>query len=105
MSYLKKPCPQPFIVAELLMCSLHDYIYHPQADTRTLLVVRLARGIAAALAYLHPTVLHRDLVSHLTAVLRNRVCVFCGAKLHVVSHVAACARPAMALCTLQRLSP
>ncbi|KAG2444601.1 hypothetical protein HXX76_001346 [Chlamydomonas incerta] len=53
--------PKPFIVAELLMCSLHDYIYHPQADTRTLLVVRLARGIAAALAYLHPTVLHRDL--------------------------------------------
>ncbi|KXZ49478.1 hypothetical protein GPECTOR_21g704 [Gonium pectorale] len=53
--------PKPFIVAELLMCSLHDYIYHPQADTRTLLVVRLARGIAAALAYLHPAVLHRDL--------------------------------------------
>ncbi|KAG2489313.1 hypothetical protein HYH03_012145 [Edaphochlamys debaryana] len=53
--------PKPFIVAELLMCSLHDYIYHPQADTRTLLVVRLARGIAGALAYLHPAVLHRDL--------------------------------------------
>ncbi|KAG2449120.1 hypothetical protein HYH02_005868 [Chlamydomonas schloesseri] len=53
--------PKPFIVAELLMCSLHDYIYHPQADTRTLLVVRLARGIAAALSYLHPSVVHRDL--------------------------------------------
>ncbi len=33
----------------------------PQADTSIPVVVRLARDIAAGLAYLHPHVLHRDL--------------------------------------------
>jgi hypothetical protein len=88
-------CPRPFLCFELLTCSLHEYIYHPLADTRPVLTVGLAANIAKAglgcghgsrerrralplplacvlkgfarsfavqaLAYLHPTVLHRDL--------------------------------------------
>lgn len=43
------------------MCSLHDYIYHPHSDRSPIKLLSLARDVAVGLAYLHPTILHRDL--------------------------------------------
>ncbi|GIL85196.1 hypothetical protein Vretifemale_13771 [Volvox reticuliferus] len=53
--------PQVFLVEELLVCSLHDFIYHPHGDHSLLKLLGLARDVAMGLAYLHPTILHRDL--------------------------------------------
>ncbi|KAG2493041.1 hypothetical protein HYH03_008704 [Edaphochlamys debaryana] len=53
--------PKVFLVEELLVCSLHDFIYHPHGDRSPLKLLGLARDVALGLAYLHPTILHRDL--------------------------------------------
>ncbi|KAG2448447.1 hypothetical protein HYH02_006339 [Chlamydomonas schloesseri] len=53
--------PQVFLVEELLVCSLHDFIYHPHGDRSVLKLLGLARDVALGLSYLHPTILHRDL--------------------------------------------
>ncbi|GLI60535.1 hypothetical protein VaNZ11_002682 [Volvox africanus] len=53
--------PEIFLVEELLVCSLHDFIYHPHGDHSPLKLLGLARDVALGLAYLHPTILHRDL--------------------------------------------
>ncbi len=55
------PSRQVFLVEELLVCSLHDYIYHPHSDRSPIKLLSLARDVAVGLAYLHPTILHRDL--------------------------------------------
>ncbi|KAG2440885.1 hypothetical protein HXX76_003739 [Chlamydomonas incerta] len=59
--------PRPFIVEELMALPLSRLIHGKERDGSPSFpyglpdVLRIARDIAAALAYLHPTVLHRDL--------------------------------------------
>ena len=53
--------PLPFLVLEHMPMSLHDLIYDAAQPLPLEKVLRIGRDVACGLAYLHPTVIHRDL--------------------------------------------